>query len=226
MHADQQLLAAYFDSEPLPDLLSPSPRFNIAPATANQVILEMPPLGEVKNVPRHSRLMRWGLIPSWAGPNSKIKPINARAESAHEKPMFRHLFKRNRCLIPISGWYEWQRKGEVKRPFFHYHREAEPLGIAALWSGYSSSSGDYIESFTMLTTQASDEISKIHHRMPVLVNRENWSDWFSVDTPLEMVREMVDSDMVHSASVNVDFHEVSRDVNYVKKDGEPLIHPI
>lgn len=226
LHADQQMLAIHFDCEPLPPTFAPERRFNIAPSTWNPAILATPPRGVEGDAPRHTRLMKWGLHPAWAGEKPKISPINSRAETILEKRMFSSLMKRNRCIIPVNGWYEWLRDGKLKRPFYHYHRDEEPLALAALWTSWTSSDGDSIESFTIITCEASERLGEVHSRMPALLAREDWGVWLDGSMPAEVAVQCVDADRVHAAAGEIDLHEVSTAVNSVANQGEELLTPL
>lgn len=223
MYTDQQTLAAYFDAQPLPDMLAPKPRYNVAPSTWNPVILAAPPAGVGGEAPRHTRLMQWGLIPSWAKSNSKIRPINARSETAHEKPMFKHLMNKKRCIIPADGWYEWNAGQNGKTPYWHYHMEGEPLAFAGLWSSSSGDEGDAIESFTILTCKAHPEFANVHHRMPALLARENWQAWLDDGVDSAVAHQLIDLDSVHSVALEIEHFEISKEVNKVANDKPRLI---
>jgi putative SOS response-associated peptidase YedK len=226
LHTDQQTLAEYFDTQPLPDMLTPEPRFNIAPSMWHPVILASPPVGGEGTAPRHTRLMKWGLIPSWSNSDSKIKPINARSETASEKPMFKHLLDNKRCIVPANGWYEWSTGNGGKRPYWHHHLEGKPLALAGLWSSWSSTNGDAVESFTILTCQAHSNINHIHHRMPVLLSQENWQVWLDDSVSSTQASELIDTETVHSAAVEIDYYQVSTEVNKVANDNPQLIDQI
>ena len=226
LHTGQQTLADFFDTQPLPDMLVPEPRYNIAPSMWHPVILTTPPVGETQVVPRHTRLMKWGLIPSWAKSDSKIKPINARSETASEKSMFKHLLNNKRCIIPVDGWYEWSQDPGGKRPFWHHQLDGEPIALAGLWSSWSSSNGETVESFTILTCQSRENFQHIHHRMPVILAPENWQVWLDTDVGSTQANELIDPDTVHSATVEIDFYEVSTAVNKVANGYPQLIDQI
>ncbi len=126
-------------------------------------------------------LLKWGLIPSWSK-DAKIgqKLANARSETVAEKPSFRSAFKHRRCLIPASGFYEWQKRGTGrKQPFFISLRDGEPFSFAGLWECWHSSEGEVVESCTILTTTANEVMQPIHERMPVILGpsaEEQWLD--------------------------------------------------
>jgi putative SOS response-associated peptidase YedK len=166
-------LAKFFDLDEVPDFPA---RYNIAPSQPIAVILKTSDQPE-----RHFRLMRWGLIPAWAkDPAIGNRLINARAETVAEKPSFRAAFKRRRCLIPASGFFEWQKTKAGKQPFYFRPQDEGLFAIAGLWESWQE-----IETCTILTTAANELLQPIHERMPVILNPadyDQWLDWQTQDT--------------------------------------------
>ncbi len=122
---------------------------------------------------------RWGLIPWWAK-DRKIgaRSINARAETAAEKPTFRDSFVKRRCLIPADGFYEWQRLPRGKLPHYIYRADNKPLAFAGLWATWDDpDSGDRIRTCTILTGKPNGLVADIHDRMPVIMPEDSWADW-------------------------------------------------
>lgn len=118
-----------------------SPRYNIAPSQAVATVRSAP-----SGSGREVALLRWGLIPSWSKDSSiGNRLINARAETAHEKPSFRNAFKRHRCLIPANGFYEWQRRERGKQPFYIRMRDGRPFAFAGLWDRWEGPEEGVIE---------------------------------------------------------------------------------
>lgn len=116
---------------------------------------------------------KWGLIPSWAKDASiGVKLINARSETVTEKPSFRESFKRRRLIIPADGYYEWQKTGGRKQPYYFTMREERPFGFAGLWDKWESSEGEVVKTCTILTTEANERARDIHDRMPVILHPE------------------------------------------------------
>jgi putative SOS response-associated peptidase YedK len=148
------------------------PRFNIAPASLVPVIRQSPE-GE-----RVAGLLRWGLVSHWAkDPAIGAKLANARGESVAEKPSFRDAFRRRRCLVPVSGFYEWKAEGKAKQPFYIQARSRELLAVAGLWESWRDPSGDILRSFCLITTGANAVMDLIHERMPVLIPPEHFAAW-------------------------------------------------
>lgn len=167
-------------SEPIPL----SPRYNIAPT---QPAIVVRPCGEPAAGRREGSFLRWGLVPSWSRDASgAARLINARSETAATQPAFRAAFKRRRCLVPCSGFYEWERieTGGKPRKFPHYFHPARgPLfGLAGLWERWEPPDGSVLESFAILTTRANGLLSRIHDRMPVIIGRDDYAAWLDAAT--------------------------------------------
>ncbi len=151
------------------------PRYNIAPSQ---------PVAAVRAAPEGSGrelvLLRWGLIPSWAkDPSIGNRMINARSETAAEKPAFRSAIRRRRCLVPASGFYEWKRTGSGKRPYFARVRGGAPFGMAGLWERWEAADGSAVESCTILTTDANGLLAPVHDRMPAIVPPGEYDRWLA-----------------------------------------------
>ena len=126
-----------------------------------------------------------GLDPRWWSKPLKemrVATFNARAETVQEKPFFRDAFKRNRCLMPISGYYEWQNTPDGKQPYYFTRRDGQPMTIAALWdTWHDKSENKQIESCTMVITEPNKFVADIHDRMPVILEREHFETWMRTD---------------------------------------------
>lgn len=152
-----------------------APRYNIAPTRTVAVVRTRPEVGE-----REFALLRWGLIPSWAkDPSIGARMINARAETAPGKPAFRNAFRRRRCLVPASGFYEWRKQGRVKQPYYISLRETRTMAIAGLWDRWEGTGDAPIESCTLLTTEANELIAPLHDRMPAILPPESYDLWLN-----------------------------------------------
>ena len=172
---------------------------------------------------RRAGFMRWGLIPPWARSASDgSRMINARAETAAEKPAFRDSLRRRRCLVLADGFYEWRRGGPGRRPVRVVMRSGEPFAFAGLWSVWRDAEGNRVPSCTIVTTAANDLLSPVHDRMPVILPREAEDLWLdpSIQDPaaLSGVLAPHDSDAMEA-------YEVSDRVNSVANDGPDLIEP-
>lgn len=149
------------------------PRYNIAP-TQPVAVVRMSP----QNASREWALTYWGLVPSWSkDPSMGARMINARSETVTEKPAFRAAFKRRRCLVPANGFYEWQKLGKGKQPFYITTPDGAPFAIAGLWEYWEGAEGSALESCTLLTTSANTLMAPLHDRMPVIVAPEDYAQW-------------------------------------------------
>jgi len=145
-----------------------APRYNIAPSQPVAVVR----LGEHG---RELTALRWGLITPWAK-DAKCAPINARAETAADKPTFRHAMRKRRCLIPADGFYEWMRQGKAKQPFCFRLIEDKPFAFAGLWDRWEGPAGP-VETCCILTTEANELVRPAHDRMPAMLDRPYFEQW-------------------------------------------------
>lgn len=165
---DVRALFSYIDHPNFP------PRYNIAPTQ---------PIATVRweHGARRFALVRWGLVPSWVkDPASFSLLINARSETAAEKPSFRAAMRHHRCLIPASGFYEWRRTAEGKQPFWISPKDGGVMTFAGLWDTWSDPDGGDIDSGAVLTTNANKTIGEIHHRMPAILMPDAFDDWLDI----------------------------------------------
>ena len=153
-----------------PDL---PPRYNIPPGVP---ILTVRRVG---NRPEFAYLHR-GLIPSWAkDQKSSFKMINARAETIAEKPAFREALQKRRCVIPVDGFYEWQKVGEKKIPFLIRLKSERVFFLAGVWEIWLSADGKKVESCAVVTVKANECVAPIHDRMPAILPRQNIDEWLN-----------------------------------------------
>jgi len=167
------------------------PRFNICPTTQIDTIL----LRDGKHV---LESMRWGLVPSWWKKPLKelrLATFNARVETVAEKPFFRSAFKRNRCLIPASGYYEWEDTLKGKQPYYFTARDGSPvLTIAGLWDEWKNpETSELLKSCTMIITEANQFVGEVHDRMPVLLEPPQFDAWLNGKTGLEILKPTADN---------------------------------
>jgi putative SOS response-associated peptidase YedK len=159
-------------------------RFNIAP-TQSVATVRATPAG------RALLYLRWGLIPSWsADPKIAYKLLNARSETVAEKPSFRSAFKQRRCLIPASGYYEWQKIGSRKQPHFIRPRDGGLFSFAGLWESWNDPEGEVVESCTILTTAANEAMRPIHDRMPVILDAGGDALWLDPTASADSLRAL------------------------------------
>jgi len=146
------------------------PRYNVAPT-------QTAPIVRASEAGRVGAMLRWGLVPFWAeDPNIGQKMINARAESVATKPAFRSAFARRRCLVPVSGFYEWQKVGGGKQPFVIERDDSQPFMLAGLWERWAKSD-EPMETFTIITTEPNELIRPVHNRMPVILHERDFEAW-------------------------------------------------
>ncbi len=192
------------------------PRYNIAPSQQVAVITD--------REPKTLSIMRWGLIPSWAkDPKIGNRMINARSETAAEKPSFRTAFKRRRCLIPADGYYEWMKRGKKKAPVYIQHVEQAIFAFAGLWESWKNPQGEWLNSCTILTTEANEKLRPIHHRMAVILEPPDQHLWLS---PRELLPGEWLPLMSGPEAEQLKLHEVSTDVNRPVNDNPTLVAPV
>ena len=189
---------SWSDLHELMDLVGPPlnlrPRYNVAPSQDVAVVRAVPD-------GRTLAMLRWGLIPAWAKDQTiGHKLINARSETAAQKPSFRSAFRHRRCLIPADGFYEWQRSpprtairgGRTRQPWLFGLRGGAPFAFAGLWERWTvpegaaltgslaeRSPGDAVETCTILTAAANDTVAPVHGRMPVILPPDAWDAWLA-----------------------------------------------
>lgn len=191
------------------------PRFNIAPSQ------DIPAIRKDGNG-RRLVLLHWGLIPFWAK-DAKIafRTINARSETVHKMPSFRTAFRQRRCLVPASGFFEWKREGKIKQPFHIRRRDGQAMAFAGLWEYWEDPKDKtVIESCSILTTRANEEISQIHDRMPVILEPEDLDLWLDpgehrLDKLQPLLRPAEDGQLI--------LEPVSSYVNNPRNEGEKCI---
>jgi putative SOS response-associated peptidase YedK len=192
------------------------PRFNIAPTQRVPVVR----LDETGN--RVLTLARWGLIPSWTKDPEEIQhPINAKAETAAIKPMFRHAYRKSRVLVPADAFYEWMPRNG-KQPYLIRLRDGEPMGLGGLLEHWQGPEGE-VTTFTVLTVEANSLMAKIHDRMPVIIRPEDYAAW--IDTKLTDVPKIQAMAQPYPDRFT-EAYTVSRKVNSPQNDSPDLIEEV
>jgi putative SOS response-associated peptidase YedK len=186
---------------------------------------ELPVIVENSDGEPEARAMKWGLIPRWAKPGDKksVAPINARAETLTEKPMFRNLIKKNRCLVPANGFYEWKNLGDHKQPYFISVPDDPLFAFAGLYDESQGEEGEIIGTYTIITTSANEMMSQLHDRMPVILHRDDEEEWLDreVTDPAQVQRLLGPYPADEMEAV-----PVSRKVNNVRNDGPELLETV
>ncbi len=189
------------------------PRYNIAPQQEAPVI--------VADGERRLAMMKWGLVPSWSKDGAGgYKMINARAETAPEKPSFRCPFRKQRALIPADGFYEWKREGTRRRPFAIRLASRLPFAMAGLWDRWKGPEGGELLTFTILTTPANRPLSALHDRMPVILPREAEETWLDPKSTTEALKAL----LVPYAG-EMEAWPLSTAVNDPRSEGPELLNP-
>jgi len=151
------------------------PRYNVAPTQEVAIVRE------TGSGNRSISMIKWGLVPHWMkDPSVGARFINARAETAHEKPAFRDAFRERRCLVPTDGFYEWQKIGGAKQPYYIRLAERGVFAFAGLWDRWVSPDGEPLDTFAILTTRPNDLVTPIHDRMPVILPPTAYDAWLDV----------------------------------------------
>jgi putative SOS response-associated peptidase YedK len=194
------------------------PRYNVAPTQ---------PVAIIPNDGRNQLdYFVWGLIPPWAkDPSIGNRMINARSETLIEKPAFRNAFRRRRCLIPASGFYEWKAvEGQkTKTPMYIQLESAKPFAFAGLWERWDSSDGSTVLSCAIITTSPNELMSHIHNRMPVILKPEDYSLWIETgEQPINRLQALLKPYPADEMKA----YAVSRMVNSPNVDEPALIKPI
>jgi putative SOS response-associated peptidase YedK len=165
-------LAEHYGMASVPD--APM-RYNIAPSQLVEAVIR-----ERETGARGMRLFRWGLLPFWARDvKMAAKLINARCETAAEKPAFKAAMKYRRCLIPATGFYEWMTGAGGKTPYYFHLGDEDVFSLAGLWEHHESPLGEVRMTCAILTRQANAVVAPIHERMPVIVSPEGYDDWLN-----------------------------------------------
>jgi len=207
--------------------------WNVAPTKEVYAVLTRPPKDD-RPQERQLRTLRWGLVPSWAKDRSiGNRMINARMESVAEKPAFRKAFASRRCLLPADGYYEWYpteqrtKAGKpLKQPFFIRPKDGGVLAMAGLyeiWRDPSKPEDDphpFLWSCTVITTDAPDDLGRIHDRMPLMVERDRWAEW------LDPARAGALDLLVPAAPGRLEAYPVSTRVNSAGNNGPELVEPL
>jgi len=195
------------------------PRYNIAPSELIACVRVNPRSREKECVQ-----LKWGLVPSWAkDPSIGHKMINARAETAAEKPAFRKAYRRQRCLVLADGFYEWKREGKAKQPYYIHFNDNRPFAFAGLWESWEKEGDLPLDSCAMLTTDANALMKPIHHRMPVILNPNDYVLW--LDPTMDDLPTL-SSCLQSNPEEGMEVYPVSPLVNNPRNDNSLCIQPL
>ena len=199
----------------IPELI---PRYNIAPSQEVAVIIQE------KGAQPAIELLKWGLVPSWAkDPAIGNSMINARAETLAIKPSFRGPLRKQRCLIPADGFYEWKKEGRSKTPYYIHLKSGQPFAFAGLWSHWRGPDGRELRSFTIITTGPNDLIRSIHDRMPVILSEDAEKYW--LDPAQDNSKDILSALSPYPAG-ELEAYPVSTLVNSPANDRPECIAPV
>lgn len=211
--SDARTIAREFDVDEVAADLAPS--YNVAPSQQVAVVMTE----EKKRLVS----MKWGLIPAWSDdPSIGNRLINARAETVAEKPSFREAFMRQRCLVIADGFYEWQKRGRTRQPYFIRLKTDQPFGFAGLYDVWTSPGGEVITTCTIITSEPNETVKTLHDRMPVILSKEfedAWLDPYNADHA-----SLVQMLSPYSAN-EMEMHTVSALVNSPANDSPECMAP-
>lgn len=214
--AESDAIEQHFD---IKGLKVHKPRYNIAPSQGILTIYQ--------NKTFHSEYayMKWGFIPNWASSKlTKTSWINARSETAFEKPVFRQAFAKRRCLIPADGYYEWKPVDEKRKQPFYCHLEGHTIfALAGIWDESLDEAGQPMETCAILTGDANVMLSSIHDRMPIIIPKEYYQDWLDPTQDNKSLKAILDT--CHTVKKWM-ANPVSTQVNKPSVDSSICIKPI
>ncbi len=189
-----------------------SPGFNCAPSQQLPVI--------INTEPEKLSFFRWGFIPSWAAnPGIGFKLINTRAETIREKPAFKEAFATQRCLIPANGFFEWRKSDKI--PFRIFLKNETLFAMAGIWETWKDATGKSINTFSIITTKANNIMSRVHHRMPVILSKSDEEAWLKETNPDHLQKLLKPCD-----DRIMEMYPVSKKVNSPINNGEEIIYPV
>lgn len=191
-------------------------RYNLAPS-------QMAPVARISGnvVLRELVMLKWGLVPRWAkDPEVGFSTINARAETVASKPTFREAFRRRRCLIPASGYFEWRTEGKGGKQPYHFARaDGQIMTFVGLWEKWTSApGGPTLETFTIIVGPANDQTRSYHHRMPSILEESEFDAWLDPRSPLDHVQGLL-----RPFAGTLEISAASRAVNNVANDSVDLL---
>ncbi len=197
LHASPEVVALQFGLRTVPEF---SARFNIAPSAPILIVRK-----------DEAAFVRWGLVPRWAkDPSIGAKLANARAETVAQKPSFRDAYRKRRCLVPASGFYEWKLESGRKQPYYVRPAQGALFAFAGLWERWND-----LETCALITTDANQTMRAVHDRMPVIIATPEYEAWLSG----------ADGLLKPCPSADIVAYRVSRAVNNARNESPDLIVP-
>lgn len=219
LHQKVQSLKEHYNVKHVPHGLKEN--YNVAPGQFMPVVTSGDGKPELD-------VMKWGLVPAWAkDPKIGYKLINARDDTIFNKPVWRNIILRQRCLIPADGFYEWQKitvaSKEQKQPFYIKPKQADLFSFAGVWETRKDAEGLELKTYSIITTSPNKEMKTIHNRMPVILHQEDYTSWLE---PPTQIKENLEYFLRPYEDDGLEMYEVSRDVNAVRNNNIKLIYPI
>jgi len=199
-----------FKLDKAPELM---PRYNIAPTQLSPIVIS-------KGKGREILVARWGLVPAWSRDLSLgAGMVNAPAETLEAKPAYRVALQSQRCLVLANGFYEWQTRGARKQPYKIAVRNGALIGFAGLWERWTPETGEAVETFTIITTEASRLVREVHDRMPVIIAPTDHQRWLTASA--DAVKRLL---VPYTTGLTI--VPVGERVNSIKNDDVSLLQPV
>jgi putative SOS response-associated peptidase YedK len=201
--------------------------FNVAPTQHAPVVRYPDSASSEKPAAERpeATLLRWGLVPRWAKDlDYGARTINARSETAPTKASFRAAWRHRRCLVPVTGFFEWQKTtGGQKQPFYFYRSDEPLMLLAGLWEHWPGNDDTGpVQTFTILTTEANDQVSGLHDRMPVMIEPADRAAWLTPEADADQLAGLCES----RPWPTINAHPISRRVNSPKHNDPHLLEPV
>lgn len=219
LHQQIESLAKRYNLATIPSAIHEN--YNVAPGQI------MPVIVAGTDTKPTIELMKWGLIPFWAkDPAIGYKMINARSESIFEKPAWRSVILKKRCLIPADGFYEWKKSNnakEHKQPFYIHPKQLDIFSFAGVWETWKDTTGTTLQTYSIITTEPNKEMRSIHDRMPVILHPEDEASWLE---PSKVTRDDIEPLLRPFEDNGLEMYEVSKDVNNAKHNDKHLIYSL
>jgi len=191
-------------------------RYNIAPTQPLPVVV-------FRDGQRQLEHHRWGFVPRWVPDPRRGRPlINARSETAATKRTFKSAFAHRRLLVPASGFYEWERSGKARLPWYFTREDGRPLALAGLWETWEDADGEVLTNATILTTAANQLMAPIHDRMPVILPESAWEQWLDPDGDTAALQTL----LAPWAGGGLRRFRVGTHVNNARNDDPTCIEPL
>ncbi len=216
VHTPVEEIARRFDAALTEGAARLAPRYNIAPS------LEVPAV-RIRHDVRELAALTWGLVPNWSKDVAATRPINARAETVFDNPMFRTGIRRRRCLLPANGFYEWQQRLDGKQPWHIEMRDGGLFAFGGIWEYWARAADNPVVSCAIVVTDANELMAKIHQRMPVIVAAADYARWLdpSLGDPGEIAKMLLPYPADEMRA-----YPVSTRVNNARNEGPELIAPV